>query len=138
MAISEDLNMTSNKSDKKLLGVPVLPLRDVVVYPYMVVPLFVGRERSIKALEIAMAADKQVLVATQKSAADDQPTEDGIYTVGTLATVLQLLKLPDGTVKVLIEGVRRAKITRFIPNESFFLADIEYIEDFNLVSREGE
>jgi ATP-dependent Lon protease len=130
--------MTTSTSDKSVLGIPVLPLRDVVVYPFMVVPLFVGRERSIKALEIAMAADKQILVATQKSASDDQPTEEGIYTVGTLATVLQLLKLPDGTVKVLIEGVRRAKITRFIPNEAFFLADIEYIPDTNTESREGE
>jgi ATP-dependent Lon protease len=130
--------MTTNTPDQAIPGVPVLPLRDVVVYPYMVVPLFVGRERSIKALEAAMAADKQVLVATQKSAADDQPTEEGIYTVGTLATVLQLLKLPDGTVKVLIEGVKRAKIIRFIPNEAFFLADIQLIQDTNATSREGE
>lgn len=130
--------MTSNQSEKKLLGVPVLPLRDVVVYPYMVVPLFVGRERSIKALEVAMAADKQILVATQKSAADDQPTEDDIYHIGTLATVLQLLKLPDGTVKVLIEGVRRAKIERFLQNNDYFLADIELIDDVNIESREIE
>lgn len=130
--------MTTSTSDKSVLGIPVLPLRDVVVYPFMVVPLFVGRERSIKALEIAMAADKQILVATQKSASDDQPTEEGIYTIGTLATVLQLLKLPDGTVKVLIEGVRRAKIIRFVPNDTFFLADIEYIDDTNAGTREGE
>lgn len=130
--------MTSSATDKNILGVPVLPLRDVVVYPFMVVPLFVGRERSIKALEIAMAADKQVLVVTQKSAAEDQPTEEGIYDVGTLATVLQLLKLPDGTVKVLIEGVKRAKIIRFIANETYFLADLELIDDTNLESREIE
>ncbi len=126
------------KTDKIISGVPVLPLRDVVVYPYMVVPLFVGRERSIKALEVAMMADKQILVATQKSAADDQPTEEGIYKVGMLATVLQLLKLPDGTVKVLIEGVKRAKIMRFVGKESYFLADIELIEDINTVSRDIE
>src|SRR6187549_2297256 len=88
--------------DATTLSIPVLPLRDVVVYPFMVVPLFVGRDRSIKALEVAMAADKQILVATQKSAADDQPNEKEIYRIGTLATVLQVLKLPDGTVKVLI------------------------------------
>ncbi len=123
--------MAVNETDKTILGVPVLPLRDVVVYPYMVVPLFVGRERSIKALEVAMAADKQILVATQKSAADDQPTEEGIYKIGMLATVLQLLKLPDGTVKVLIEGVKRAKIVRFIGKEVYFLADIEALEDVN-------
>lgn len=127
-----------SKTDKAILGVPVLPLRDVVVYPYMVVPLFVGRERSIKALEIAMAADKQVLVVTQKSAAEDQPTEEGIYKVGMLATVLQLLKLPDGTVKVLIEGVKRARITRFVSQEAYFLADVELIEDTNTGSREIE
>src|SRR6202034_364579 len=100
------------KADKNLLAVPVLPLRDVVVYPYMVVPLFVGRERSIKALEVAMAADKQILLVTQKNATEDQPSEKGIHRVGTLATVLQLLKLPDGTVKVLVEGVRRGSIIR--------------------------
>lgn len=130
--------MTANKSEKKLLGVPVLPLRDVVVYPYMVVPLFVGRERSIKALEVAMAADKQILVATQKSAADDQPTENDIYHIGTLATVLQLLKLPDGTVKVLIEGVKRAKIVHFLSNQDYFLADLELLDDVNTESREIE
>lgn len=130
--------MTSSKNDKNLLGVPVLPLRDVVVYPYMVVPLFVGRERSIKALEVAMAADKQVLVVTQKSAVDDQPSEEGIHQIGTLATVLQLLKLPDGTVKVLIEGVKRARITHFIGNQAYFLADIALIEDKNAVSRDIE
>src|SRR3982751_2278905 len=111
--------MTANKSENKLLGIPVLPLRDVIVYPYMVVPLFVGRERSIKALEIAMAADKQILVATQKSASEDQPSEEGIYRVGTLATVLQLLKLPDGTVKVLIEGVKRAEVVKFLDHKEY-------------------
>ncbi|MDR3477036.1 MAG: endopeptidase La [Gammaproteobacteria bacterium] len=129
--------MTS-KNEKNLLGVPVLPLRDVVVYPYMVIPLFVGRERSIKALEIAMAADKQIFLSTQKSAAEDQPTEDDIHTSGTLATVLQLLKLPDGTVKVLIEGIKRAKVVRFLPNEAYFLADVELIEDKNINARDIE
>lgn len=127
-----------NKNDKLLLGVPVLPLRDVVVYPYMVVPLFVGRDRSIKALEVAMAADKQILVVTQKSATEDQPVEDGLHKVGTLSTVLQLLKLPDGTVKVLIEGVKRARITNFIGNQAYFLADLELIDDSNIESREIE
>src|SRR4029079_1826812 len=130
--------MTSSTTDKNFIGVPVLPLRDVVVYPFMVVPLFVGRERSIKALEIAMAADKQILVATQKSASDDQPSEEGLYDVGTLATVLQLLKLPDGTVKVLIEGVKRAKIIRFLSDQEYFLADVEFILDTNTESREVE
>jgi ATP-dependent Lon protease len=128
----------SPKNDKTLLGVPVLPLRDVVVYPFMVIPLFVGRDRSIKALEVAMAADKQILLATQKSASEDQPTEDDLYQVGTVATVLQLLKLPDGTVKVLIEGVRRGKIARFLTNESYFLADVELIDDANTSARDIE
>jgi ATP-dependent Lon protease len=128
----------SPKNDKTLLGIPVLPLRDVVVYPFMVIPLFVGRDRSIKALEVAMAADKQILLATQKSASEDQPAEDDLYQVGTVATVLQLLKLPDGTVKVLIEGVRRGKITRFLTNESYFLADVELIDDSNTTARDIE
>jgi ATP-dependent Lon protease len=124
--------------DISTLSIPVLPLRDVVVYPYMVVPLFVGRERSIKALEVAMAADKQILLVTQKNATDDQPNENSIHEVGTLATVLQLLKLPDGTVKVLVEGVKRGKITRFVENQEYFLADIELIEDKNSDDREVE
>ncbi|MDX1902395.1 MAG: endopeptidase La [Gammaproteobacteria bacterium] len=130
--------MTLPRTSDSLLGVPVLPLRDVVVYPYLVVPLFVGRERSIKALEIAMAADKQVLVATQKNASEDQPTEDNIYHTGTLATVLQLLKLPDGTVKVLIEGVRRARINKFISGKDYFLADLDLIDEVQSESRETE
>lgn len=120
------------------LSIPVLPLRDVVVYPYMVVPLFVGRERSIKALEVAMAADKQILLVTQKNATEDQPTESGIHQVGTLSTVLQLLKLPDGTVKVLVEGVKRGKIIRFVENHEYFLAEVELVEDDNSTDREVE
>ena len=130
--------MASVPTDTGTLSVPVLPLRDVVVYPYMVVPLFVGRERSIKALEVAMAADKQILLVTQKNATEDQPTGKTIYETGTLATVLQLLKLPDGTVKVLVEGVKRAKIIRFIDNEEHFLADVELIEDQGTGDREVE
>lgn len=116
-------------NDAKRLSIPVLPLRDVVVYPFMVVPLFVGRDRSIKALEVAMAADKQILLATQKNATDDQPSEQTIHKVGTIATVLQLLKLPDGTVKVLVEGVKRGKIKQFVENSEYFLADVDLIED---------
>lgn len=130
--------MSTMPTDSSTLSVPVLPLRDVVVYPFMVVPLFVGRERSIKALEIAMAADKQILLVTQKNATDDQPTEKGIHEIGTLATVLQLLKLPDGTVKVLVEGVKRGKISRFLESQEYFLADIELMEDEGLDEREVE
>ena len=87
---------------------PVLPLRDIVVFPGMIVPLFVGREKSVKALEEVMRDDKHILVVTQKNAQDDDPAPDQIYPTGTIATVLQLLKLPDGTVKVLVEGLHRA------------------------------
>ncbi|MVA99191.1 endopeptidase La [Nitratireductor sp. CAU 1489] len=97
----------------------VLPLRDIVVFPHMIVPLFVGREKSIKALEDVMGADKQILLATQMNAADDDPAPDAIYDVGTLANVLQLLKLPDGTVKVLVEGASRARITEFTGRDDF-------------------
>ncbi|OGT62364.1 MAG: endopeptidase La [Gammaproteobacteria bacterium RIFCSPHIGHO2_12_FULL_43_28] len=130
--------MASIPTDTNKLSIPVLPLRDVVVYPYMVVPLFVGRDRSIKALEVAMAADKQILLVTQKNATDDQPNEEGVFRTGTLATVLQLLKLPDGTVKVLVEGVKRGTITHFIDNTEYFLAEVELLQDEHTNDREVE
>ncbi len=108
---------------------PVLPLRDIVVFPHMIVPLFVGREKSVRALDDVMREDKQILLATQKTATEDDPEIDEIYTVGTIGTVLQLLKLPDGTVKVLVEGVRRARITSFVGNGAFFQAYAEPFED---------
>jgi ATP-dependent Lon protease len=108
---------------------PVLPLRDIVVFPYMIVPLFVGREKSINALEEVMRTDKHILLAAQKNAGDDDPATDAIYKVGTLASVLQLLKLPDGTVKVLVEGASRAKIVRYTENPSYFEAEIERIAE---------
>ena len=101
---------------------PVLPLRDIVVFPHMIVPLFVGRQKSVLALEDVMKDDKQILLVTQKNAAQDDPTTADIFTVGTVGTVLQLLKLPDGTVKVLVEGRHRARIQRFADNEQFFQA----------------
>src|SRR5688572_23497255 len=106
---------------------PVLPLRDIVVFPYMIVPLFVGREKSINALEEVMRADKQILLAAQKNAGDDDPAPDAIYQMGTLASVLQLLKLPDGTVKVLVEGTARAKVVRYVPNADYFEAEVEAV-----------
>ena len=99
---------------------PVLPLRDIVVFPHMIVPLFVGREKSVRALEDVMKDDKQILLIAQRNAADDDPSSDDIYEVGTISTVLQLLKLPDGTVKVLVEGVCRARVIRFSENDEFF------------------
>ncbi|VAV98782.1 ATP-dependent protease La Type I [hydrothermal vent metagenome] len=104
---------------------PVLPLRDIVVFPHMIVPLFVGREKSVKALEDVMSNDKKILLVSQKDANDDDPSADDIYSVGTVSTILQLLKLPDGTVKVLVEGGERAKITRYLENDEFFEAEAE-------------
>jgi len=110
-------------------ALPVLPLRDVVVYPHMVIPLFVGRDKSIKALDAAMQEDKQVLLVAQKSADVDDPGEDDMHKVGTLANILQLLKLPDGTVKVLVEGGERAKVVKFIQTEECFSAQVSSIQD---------
>ncbi|GAA6205505.1 endopeptidase La [Thalassotalea sp. SU-HH00458] len=107
--------------------IPVLALRDVVVYPQMVIPLFVGREKSIRCLDIAMESDKQVFLVAQKDAAIDDPIDDDVYRTGTVATILQMLKLPDGTVKVLVEGVRRAEISAFIETEEYFTAAIDYL-----------
>ena len=108
---------------------PVLPLRDIVVFPHMIVPLFVGREKSINALEEVMRSDKQILLVSQKNAGDDEPSFEDIYSVGTLASVLQLLKLPDGTVKVLVEGISRARIASYTSNSEHFEALIERIEE---------
>ena len=108
---------------------PVLPLRDIVVFPHMIVPLFVGREKSVRALEDVMKDDKQILLVTQKNAAQDDPSIADIFTVGTIGTVLQLLKLPDGTVKVLVEGGQRARIARFVDNDQFFQAYADAISE---------
>ena len=108
---------------------PVLPLRDIVVFPHMIVPLFVGREKSVRALEEVMNEEKQILLLTQKNAAEDDPTAEGLHTIGTLATVLQLLKLPDQTVRVLVEGKSRARVTGFSPRSDFFQASVEKIAD---------
>ena len=107
----------------------VLPLRDIVVFPHMIVPLFVGREKSVRALEAVMKDDKQILLVAQKNAAQDDPSADDIYRVGTVSTILQLLKLPDGTVKVLVEGGRRAKLAVFKETESYFEASVEDLPD---------
>jgi ATP-dependent Lon protease len=117
---------------------PVLPLRDIVVFPHMIVPLFVGREKSIRALEEVMKSDKPILLATQKNAADDDPAPDAIFSAGTLASVLQLLKLPDGTVKVLVEGAARAQVTHYTPGESYFQAEAQAIADEPIDKIEAE
>ncbi|MEW8189971.1 MAG: endopeptidase La, partial [Candidatus Thiodiazotropha endolucinida] len=119
--------------------VPVLPLRDVVVYPHMVIPLFVGRDKSIQALDSAMQSNKQILLAAQKSADVDDPDVVDMYAIGTLANILQLLKLPDGTVKVLVEGGERARITEFVDTDEFFTARLETLTDtIDVAGRESE
>jgi ATP-dependent Lon protease len=123
-----DEKQTKDKATGKGLY-PVLPLRDIVVFPYMIVPLFVGRDKSINALEEVMRSDKHILLAAQKNAGDDDPATDAIYPVGTLASVLQLLKLPDGTVKVLVEGTSRARIARYTENPDYFEAEVEQVPE---------
>jgi ATP-dependent Lon protease len=112
------------------MSFPVLPLRDIVVFPHMIVPLFVGREKSVRALEEVMGEDKQILLSSQIDPGQDDPDEEGIYRTGVLANVLQLLKLPDGTVKVLVEGKARVRITEFVDNPKFFEAKVEVLDEF--------
>jgi ATP-dependent Lon protease len=127
--------MTGSKANLPVPGesgtYPVLPLRDIVVFPHMIVPLFVGREKSIRALEAVMKEDKPILLATQLNPTDDDPAADAIYKIGTLANVLQLLKLPDGTVKVLVEGLGRAQVSRYSGREDFYEAEAETLADIN-------
>ena len=123
---------------KTTLDLPLLPLRDVVVYPHKVIPLFVGREKSIEALEAAMTGEKQILLLAQKNPADDDPGEDALYRVGTVATVLQLLKLPDGTVKVLVEGEQRGAVERFNEVDGHIRAEVSLIDEVEAAERESE
>ncbi len=117
---------------------PVLPLRDIVVFPHMVVPLFVGRDKSVRALEEVMRGDKQILLATQKNSTDDDPAPEAIYDIGVIATVLQLLKLPDGTVKVLVEGSSRASIVRFTDQSAYYEAEVMATADESGAAHEAE
>lgn len=127
---SDDLSNLNKPKVNELDGLmPLLPLRDVVVYPHLVIPLFVGRAKSVKALEIASDTNKQILLVAQRSANKDEPDAEDLYEIGTLATVLQMLKLPDGTVKVLVEGLHRVRVSEFIETEECFLAKAEKIPD---------
>src|SRR5688500_11566415 len=107
---------------------PLLPLRDIVVFPHMIVPLFVGRDKSVAALESAMAADKNIFLVSQLDPAEDDPDREALYDLGVVATVLQLLKLPDGTVRVLVEGQKRATLTALAPQCDHLVAEIEQID----------
>src|SRR3954469_12966178 len=117
---------------------PLFRLRDTVVFQHMVVPLFVGRDKSVRALEEVMRRDKQILLATQKNSTDDDPSPDAIYDVGCVATVLQLLKLPDGTVKVLVEGKSRAAVVRFTQHDDFYEAEVAHIVEDEGAEHEAE
>jgi ATP-dependent Lon protease len=131
--------MDKTSVSKNKFDIPVLPLRDVVVYPHMVIPLFVGRERSIKALDAAMSSgEKQILLVAQKEATEDNPKTDDVFRVGAISTILQLLKLPDGTVKVLVEGVKRGTITDFDQADPYFLAQAEELIEKPLNEDESE
>src|SRR5882757_2592483 len=121
-----------NETDKKTAPergvVPLLPLRDIIVFPHMVSQLFVGRERSIAALDEAMSRDKEIFLAAQKSAKTNDPTPEDIYTFGTIGAIVQLLRLADGTVKVLVEGRQRARVKRFTDSRDFFVVEIEPVK----------
>src|SRR6056297_144594 len=128
----------TSMGDTTVIELPLLPLRDVVVYPHMVLPLFVGREKSIDALEEAMATDKQVLLVAQRNASDDNPGVDDIYQVGTVSNILQLLKLPDGTIKVLVEGGYRAAVSDVDDSASFAVASVREIVSEDIPEKEVE
>jgi len=117
------------KKEEKTIVMPLLPLRDVVMFPHMIVPLFVGREKSIAALESAMKYEKGIFLVAQKNAQKDEPQEADIYRIGTVGIIIQLLRLPDGTVKVLVEGKKRGAIREYLPNEEFFMVRVEEVEE---------
>ena len=127
-----------DESQSEVIELPVLPLRDVVVYPHMVIPLFVGREKSIEALEAAMAGEKEILLVAQKNASDDEPLAKDLFAIGTVASVLQMLKLPDGTVKVLVEGDYRATISNLSEDDGFFTAQASVLSIEELTESEEE
>jgi ATP-dependent Lon protease len=120
-----------NSETEKTVAIPLLPLRDVVVFPHMIVPLFVGREKSISALESAMKYEKGIFMVAQKNAKKDDPAQEDIYNIGTIGIIIQLLRLPDGTVKVLVEGKKRGTIKEYLPNNDFFLVKVQEIDDID-------
>ena len=134
--MSEDI--AANLERKPTATLPLLPLRDVVVFPHMVIPLFVGRPKSIKALETAMEAGKSILLVAQKSAAKDEPSADDMYEIGCVANILQMLKLPDGTVKVLVEGVQRAHVDNIEDRGALFVAGVRLVEKDDRTDNESE
>src|SRR3954447_11599214 len=117
---------------------PILPLRDIVVFPHRIVPLFVGREKSVAALESAMAADKELFLVAQLDPGEDDPDRDAMYDLGVIATAMQLLKLPDGTVRVLVEGVKRARLVNLVPRDGFTAAEVEEVEEDTATGPEAQ
>ena len=115
------------------ITLPLLPLRDVVVFPHMVIPLFVGRPKSIKALEAAMEAGRQIMLVAQKAAGKDEPKPEDMFEIGCVSSILQMLKLPDGTVKVLVEGIQRARTVKIADEDEFFTGEVVRIEDASIV-----
>src|SRR4051812_21478023 len=134
----ETMFFKSDDKKKAPRTIPLLPLRDIIVFPHMVVPLFVGREKSINALEQAMNNDKEIVLSAQKKAKTNEPTPDDIFAVGTIGQIIQLLRLPDGTVKVLVEGKRRARIRKFVPHDDFFVVEVDELQEPNEKSVEIE
>ena len=135
--MEDDSKSEYEKTHLELIDVssplPLLPLRDVVVFPHMVIPLFVGRAKSIKAMEMSMEGGQHILLATQRNASQNEPSYDDLYRVGCVANILQMLKLPDGTVKVLVEGIQRASILDLSNNDDYFSVHCELIEDDTVV-----
>ena len=117
-----------NKSKNNSFSIPLLPLRDIVVFPGMITPLFVGRDKSIKALESVMDINKKIFLVTQKNPQDDSPSTDEIYDTGVIGKIVQLLKLPDGTVKVLVEAIEKAKIVKYIKSDNYFVVEVKLLK----------
>src|SRR5512145_1034913 len=138
MLFRSDKKDDKERDPNNVLKVPLLPLRDIIVFPHMVVPLFVGRQRSIKALEEAAQKQSAIFLSSQKDPKINEPAERDIYRIGTLGTVVQILKLPDGTVKVLVEGKKRASIARFLTHPDFFLVEVEEIAEVTEKNTEVE
>jgi ATP-dependent Lon protease len=128
--------MNSERSER--IKIPVLPLRDVVVYPHMVIPLFVGRKKSIQCIETSMNNDKKIMLIAQKEASKDEPSTNDLFNIGTISSILQMLKLPDGTMKVLVEGLQRACIKDIENNGEYFFAEVELIVSPAIIDKEQE
>src|SRR3990167_4764349 len=138
--MSVETDIPAQEVETDFSNLPVLPLRDVVIYPYMVIPLFVGREKSIKALEAAMLQNKQIVLVAQRKSSDDDPSPKNLFKFGTISSLLQLLKLPDGTVKVLVEGEQRVKIDSFLDtkDDGYISVAVEKVEEFSKKFKEKE